>query len=253
MIKTEGLILKEQSVGESDKLVTVLTKSNGIIRGFSRRAKKLSSAVSSACQILTYSRLEIHDGRDKYIINHAESIKSFFDIFSSLESLSLGYYICETAMKMIPENMPSEDYLQLVLNCLYAISTKMKSLTQIKAVYELRMMTLSGVCPNVLFCDECGAYNSDSGSMYFDTIENILYCPHCCFKKGIAHKCLSVSMGCITAVRFCITAEPKKILSFTLSTPSMNDMEKFAERFFLAQNNFYCPTLDFYKNVKELK
>ncbi len=25
MIKTEGLILKEQSVGESDKLVTVLT------------------------------------------------------------------------------------------------------------------------------------------------------------------------------------------------------------------------------------
>ena len=26
MIKTEGLILKEQSVGESDKLVTVLTK-----------------------------------------------------------------------------------------------------------------------------------------------------------------------------------------------------------------------------------
>ena len=127
------------------------------------------------------------------------------------------------------------------------------SAPKIKAVYELRMMTLSGVCPNVLFCDECGAYNSDSGSMYFDTIENILYCPHCCFKKGIAHKCLSVSMGCITAVRFCITAEPKKILSFTLSTASMNDMEKFAERFFLAQNNFYCPTLDFYKNVKELK
>ena len=28
MIKTEGLILKEQSVGESDKLVTVLTKSS---------------------------------------------------------------------------------------------------------------------------------------------------------------------------------------------------------------------------------
>ncbi len=253
MIKTEGLILKEQSVGESDKIVTVLTKSHGIIRCFSRRAKKLSSAVSSACQILTYSRLEIHEGRGKYIISHAETVKSFFDIFASLESLSLGYYICETAMKMIPENMPSEDYLQLTLNCLYAISTKMRTLSQIKAVYELRMMTLSGVCPNILFCDECGAYDSDSGSMYFDVIENVLYCPHCCFKKGFVHKCLNVSMGCITAVRFCITAEPKKILSFTLSPASMNDMEILAERFFLAQNNFYCSTLDFYKNVKELK
>ena len=116
MIKTEGLILKEQSVGESDKLVTILTKSHGVIRCFSRRAKKFSSSVSSACQIMTYSRLEIYEGRDKYIINHAEIIKSFFEAFSNLENFSLGYYICEVAMKMIPENMPSEDYLQLVLN-----------------------------------------------------------------------------------------------------------------------------------------
>lgn len=252
MIITEGLILKEQSVGESDKLVTVLTKTHGIIRCFSRRAKKLSSSVSSACQMMTFSRLEIHEGREKYIINSAHVIKSFFEAFSDLERLSLGYYICETAIKMIPENMPSEDYLQLVLNCLYAISVKQKSLTQIKAVYELRMMLLSGICPNVLYCNECGAYETDDGQMYFEPAENIMYCPLCCFRTGNIQKCISVSMGCITAVRFCMTAEPKKILSFTLSQPSMRDMEKFSERFFLAQNNFYCQTLDFYKSVKEL-
>ena len=252
MMTTEGLILKEQSVGESDKIVTVLTKTHGVIRCFSRRAKKLSSAVSSACQMMTYSRLDIYEGRDKYIVNNAQVIKSFFEAFADLDRLSLGYYICETAIKMIPENMPSEDYLQLVLNCLYAISVKNKPLYQIKAVYELRMMLLSGVCPNILFCCECGAYESDNGQMYFDPYENAMYCPHCCFRTGNAPKCLAVSMGCITAVRFCMTAEPKKILSFTLSPASMQDMEKFCERFFLAQNDFYCPTLDFYKSVKEL-
>ena len=252
MIKTEGLILKEQSVGENDKIVTVLTKTNGVIRCFSRRAKKFSSAVAPACQIMTYSRLEIYEGRDKYIINSAEVIKSFFDAFGDLENLSLGYYICETAMKMIPENMPAEDYLQLVLNCLYAISVKKKSLSQIKAVFELRMMTLSGICPNILFCNECGAYESEDGSMYFDPIENVMYCPQCCFRCAVSDRCLSVSMGCITAVRFCITAESKKILSYSLSASSMKDMEKFSERFFLAQNNFYCKTLDFYKSIKGL-
>jgi len=252
MIKTEGLILKEQSVGENDKLVTVLTKTHGIIRCFSRRAKKFSSNLSSACQTMTYSRLEIYDGRDKYIINSAEVIKSFFETFSDIENLALGYYICESAMKMIPENMPADDYLQLVLNCLYAISIRKKSLTQIKAVFELRMMTLSGVCPNILFCNECGAYESEDGSMYFDPVENLLYCPQCCFRSAASHKCIFVSMGCITAIRFCITAEPKKILSFSLSPSSMKDMEKFSERFFLAQNSFYLKTLDFYKNVRGL-
>ena len=114
------------------------------------------------------------------------------------------------------------------------------------------MMTLSGVCPNILFCSECGAYESDEGSMYFDPVENVLYCPRCCFKTGNMNQYITVSMGCITAIRFCITAEPKKIMSFSLSPSSMKDIEKFAERFFLAQNNFYCKTLDFYKSVKHL-
>ena len=38
-IKTQGLIIKEQTIGESDRLVTVLTRDNGVLRAFARRAK----------------------------------------------------------------------------------------------------------------------------------------------------------------------------------------------------------------------
>lgn len=252
MISTEGLILKEQSVGESDKLVTVLTRSQGIIRCFCKRAKKLISNTSSACQAMTYSRLEIYEGRDKYIIREAEVIKSFFDAFSDIAGLALGYYLCETAIHMIPENMPSEDHLQLLLNCLYAIASKIRPLHQIKAVFELRIMLLNGTMPDVLFCADCGAYNSDNDTMHYAPIENKLYCPACCYKKGNINKCITISMGCVTAVRYCISAEPKKILSFQLSENALYDLEKFAERFILAQNNFYCSTLDFYKSVKDM-
>ena len=36
---TDGLILKEQNIGEKDKLVTVLTRHNGLVRAFVRGAK----------------------------------------------------------------------------------------------------------------------------------------------------------------------------------------------------------------------
>ncbi len=252
MIKTEGLILKEQSVGENDKLVTVLTRSNGIIRCFARRAKKLISNVSSACQVMTFSRLEITERRDKYIITSAEVIKSFFEIFSDMNSLALGYYLCELSIRMIPENMPSEDHLQLLLNCLYAASEKIKPPDMIKAVFEIRIMLLDGVMPDILFCSECGAYDSENDTMHYDPIANKLFCPKCCYQKGNIRQCITVSMGCITAARYCISAHPKKILSFQLSEHSMLDFGKFAERFILARNDFYCPTLDFYKSVKNL-
>ena len=42
-IYTDGLIIKEQSIGESDRLVTVLTREEGLLRAFVRKAKTLKS------------------------------------------------------------------------------------------------------------------------------------------------------------------------------------------------------------------
>ena len=55
-VKTQGLIIREQTVGESDRLVTVLTRDAGVVRAFARRAKNLKDSKSAATQLLCYSR-----------------------------------------------------------------------------------------------------------------------------------------------------------------------------------------------------
>jgi len=70
-INTEGLVLMEKSVGESDRLVTVLTRDEGVIRAFVQQAKRLQNRKLSSTQLLSYSRLSVYKGRDKYIINDA--------------------------------------------------------------------------------------------------------------------------------------------------------------------------------------
>ena len=42
--ETEGLILKEQTVGDKDRLVTVLTKDRGVLRCFVRGAKNMKNS-----------------------------------------------------------------------------------------------------------------------------------------------------------------------------------------------------------------
>ena len=56
-INTDGLIIREQSIGESDRLVTVLTREQGILRAFVRGAKAMKSRSASSTQLLCYSRL----------------------------------------------------------------------------------------------------------------------------------------------------------------------------------------------------
>ena len=71
-VNVKGLILKEQNIGENDKLVTVLTDSLGVLRAFVRGAKKLSSKKQSATGLLCYSKLSLYKTKDSYIIEHRE-------------------------------------------------------------------------------------------------------------------------------------------------------------------------------------
>lgn len=74
---TEGLVLNEMNVGETDRLVTVLTKKEGVLRAFAKQANRTSSGKLAATRLFCYSRLSVYKGRDKYIIDDAKPIEVF--------------------------------------------------------------------------------------------------------------------------------------------------------------------------------
>ena len=50
--QTQGLIIREQAIGESDRLVTVLTRDQGVVRAFARRAKNYKDSKNSGTGLL---------------------------------------------------------------------------------------------------------------------------------------------------------------------------------------------------------
>ena len=73
--KTKGLVIREQNIGERDKLVWVLTESHGILRAFARGAKNIKSPKCAGTGLLSYSDLSVFEGRDSYSIDEAVSIE----------------------------------------------------------------------------------------------------------------------------------------------------------------------------------
>ena len=62
-INTDGLVIRESSVGENDRLITVLTRRKVDIRAFARQAKSVKNSKASSTQLLCYSRFSIYQGR----------------------------------------------------------------------------------------------------------------------------------------------------------------------------------------------
>ena len=136
---TEGLVLNEMNVGETDRLVTVLTKKEGVLRAFAKQANRTSSGKLAATRLFCYSRLSVYKGRDKYIIDDAKPIEVFFELRKNLEGLTLAQYFCELSISMAPREAPAGDFLRLLLNTLHFLCKGTRPLLLLKSVVELRL------------------------------------------------------------------------------------------------------------------
>ncbi len=244
IIKTKGLIIKEQSVGESDRIVTILTQNDGVIRAFARKAKKITDSKLSSTSLLAYSDFSIYKGKDKYIIDRAKPIEIFFSLRNDIVSLSLAQYFCQLAAIFVPEDTQSEEYLRLVLNSIKLLETKDKLL--IKAITEFRIASLSGFMPNLIACKLCHCYESEH--WLFENSE--LTCLNCLKSdNNINFNNNIIAMNIISAIRHTVYSDFDKIYSFNMSEKSIKIFSEQAEAYVLGILRHKPTALSFYKSI----
>ena len=243
--KTQGLVIKEQAVGESDRLVTVLTKDEGVVRAFARRAKQLKDSKNAATGLLCYSRFALSKGKSAYNISEAFPIEVFFDLRKDIPRLALAQYFCQLAVEVVPEGVEAGEYLRLVLNALHFLCKGSRPQAVLKAIVELRMLSEAGYMPNVAYCAHCGAY--ESPRMYFKINRGELYCQECYIDNG--DPCAPLSPAALTAMRHIVFADFEKIFSFTVSPGAQQELAAAAEAYTMQILQKRPKTLDFYYSL----
>ncbi len=241
---TNGLILKEQNIGEQDKLVTVLTSDLGVIKAFVRGAKSIKSKKQSATGLLCYSKLSLYSGKDSYIIDEAQPIEVFFGLRGDIEKLALAQYFAELAYELAPQETDANEYLRVVLNSLYMLSNGKKNAEQLKAITELRLLSLSGYMPNLVACERCGEF--ETPTMYFNFEHGVLYCENCA-EHEIA---LPLPLNIVTAMRHIVFSQLEKLYSFSLPENEYDDLSYVTGTYLKTKTDRTFKTLDFYNSLR---
>ena len=243
-IKTDGLIIKENFYSEKDKIITILTRHNGVIRAFAKGCRSVKHKNFADIQLLNYSDFTIFNKNDTYTINEAYLVTSFFNLRKDFESLILAQYFCEVIINSVKENIESEDILKLTLNSIHALTNNKFNKRIIKSVFEMRFLSILGYQPNLLECKFCkSAELSDS---FFSQKDYILTCLNCVKNKlkKIDYKCIRINFSVLSALRHSVYSENKDMFSFSLG---YKNMELFSE---ITQN---CLLNHITKPLKTLK
>ena len=89
-ITAPGLVIREQNIGEADKLITVLTAKHGLVRAFSRGAKKTKSKKLAATSLLSYADFTFTKTRDAFSVEEALVKEVFFELRNDVQKMALA-------------------------------------------------------------------------------------------------------------------------------------------------------------------
>ena len=246
-ITTQGLVLRETSYKEADKILTVLTREGGKRTVKARGCRRKNSPLAASAQLLVWSDMTLFEYRDYFTLNEAEALEFFWGVRQDVEKLALCSYFAEVTELVAEEGRPDAGLLPLILNSMYALDKLKKPLPLVKAAFELKLLCLAGYEPLLDACAVCGAPEPLRARLHLS--QGVLCCAACRGRLG-GGVSMPLSPGALAAARYIVSGPPKKLFSFALAEESLRRLGQATEAFLMTQQERGFRTLDYYKQLE---
>lgn len=239
-------VIRERSIGEDDRLLTLLTQDLGVIGAYVKGARKIKGKLLSSVGLLSYSRFVLFKSKDRYIVDSADAERVFFGIRQDIERLSLASWFAQLLAQLVHENEPSGEYLRLFLNTLHLLEEARLPIWHIKPVFELRVLSMAGYMPDLVACRECGCFESDV--MHLLPVSGELICD-ACVGEAIPDGAVLIEPGILAAMRHILYSPPGRIFSFRLTSDKLQRLSDITEQYLHCQLERSFPTLEFFHTL----
>ena len=151
-------MLRTQKLGEADRIITILTKRTGKVRGVAKGVRRTSSRWGSRLEPFTHVDLQLAEGRSLDVITQAETLTPFWGgIGGDYDRYTAGTVMLETADRLVAEERePSPQQFLLLVGGLRAMAGGSPAPGQVLDSYLLRSLAVAGWAPSFDHCALCG-------------------------------------------------------------------------------------------------
>ncbi|MDD3705949.1 MAG: DNA repair protein RecO [Clostridiaceae bacterium] len=244
--KTEGIVLRYTNLGEADKILTILTRNNGKIKGIAKGCRKPKSSLLSSSEIFAFSEFVLYKGTNFYHISQAVTRETFYNIRKDLLRLSYATYFAELAEAVSDEDIPSERLFLLLAKTLYYLSTENIPMGILNLGYQLKLMDISGYRPNVVRCAICRKPREEYNRFSIDL--GGVICSDC----GNDEEAFKISQGTAEAIKFLLNIEISRLNTKKIDNTIFNEIDRIARSFIQSHLDKRFKSLEFLDSMKDL-
>jgi DNA repair protein RecO (recombination protein O) len=169
LYRDSGVVLRTYKLGESDRIIVMLTEGHGKVRAVAKGVRKTHSKFGARLEPMSHIRLLLHEGRELDIVNQVESVDSLAPLVADLDHMTKGMAVLEAVDQMSLEREPNPQLYRMLVGVLRTISINPSPL--VVPAFFWKLLTLEGVRPELDVCARCGepepfvAFDMDHGGV----------------------------------------------------------------------------------------
>ncbi|MEO3810567.1 DNA repair protein RecO [Sphaerisporangium sp. B11E5] len=157
LYRDEGIVLRTQKLGEADRIVTVLTKRTGKVRGVAKGVRRTTSRFGARLEPFTHVDLQLHVGRSLDVVTQVETLRPYGEaLVGDYPRYTAGVAMLETADRLtVTEKEPALRQFLLLVGGLRTLADRGHEARLVLDAYFLRSLAVAGYAPALESCARC--------------------------------------------------------------------------------------------------
>ncbi len=178
LYRDEAIVLRTQKLGEADRIITLLTREHGRVRGVAKGVRRTKSKFGARLEPGSHVDIQLYTGRTFDTITQVESIFNYGEALTDDYSRwTIAGAILEAAERFTShEHEPALQEFKLVTGAMRVLAEDKYDSSMILDAYLLRSLAVGGYAPSLFNCSKCDAVGPHR---YFSLVGGGAVCAEC--------------------------------------------------------------------------
>jgi len=178
-IKSNAVVIKRMNIGESDRVLTLFTREEGVLSAIAKGSRKMKSRYASSTNLFTVGNYVLSTGKTFFIVSDTEILSSPLVDNKDIEKIIIADAMSEAVIKFFPDKYPISDMYDIFIVMLTALNEYNPKLIYVYFISTI--LNKLGSFPELYRCISC--HSKVTGITYFSVMSGGVYCSNCFTKE----------------------------------------------------------------------
>jgi DNA repair protein RecO (recombination protein O) len=156
LYREQGIVLRTYKLGETDRIVNLLTPNRGLVRAVAKGVRRPGSRFGGRLEPYSHVDIQLYEGRNLDMVSQVELISPFARVREEYALSACGSAMVEAADRVAQPDEHSARLFLLLRDGLRALAARPSLPAVVLDAYLLRLASIAGYHPYLEACAGCG-------------------------------------------------------------------------------------------------